>query len=173
VPCPRAWATSLSILMGCLAQAQISEQASAATSSSMRADFQDCNELDLSAKLAERIDMTWVSKERIGDDLRNPSTHYSTGIDVNVAASNHLTLTPPTTMSTIRLREDAGLASRRGRAPLRRYTAQDQRFAARAHQQVFARCTRKHGRVRRTSRGATCRSGVIARRPTVAQQPSV
>jgi len=90
----QSWATSLFILIACLAQAEVTVQASSLTSPSTRVDFQEWNELDVSAKLAERIDLTWVSRERIGDDLKNPSTFYSTGVDVNFAASKHLTLTP-------------------------------------------------------------------------------
>jgi hypothetical protein len=84
----------LSILIACLVQAEATAQASNVTSSSTRTDFQDWNELDVSAKLAEEIDLTWVSRERIGDNLKQPSTYYSTGVDVNIAVSNHLTLTP-------------------------------------------------------------------------------
>ncbi len=52
-----------------------------------RSDFQSWNELDISARLAPVLDVTWDSKVRFSTGLENPAA-YIFGADFNFRLSN-------------------------------------------------------------------------------------
>jgi len=57
------------------------------------ADFQAWNEIDLTAPLAVRFQLTWVSWVRLSSSLGGPVT-YANGADADLKLGGHMTLTP-------------------------------------------------------------------------------
>jgi hypothetical protein len=57
------------------------------------ADLQGWNELDVSARVSPRLDVTWSSQVRLSAPRENPTT-YSSGLDFSVRVGDHLIVTP-------------------------------------------------------------------------------
>lgn len=56
-------------------------------------DFQDWNELDISASVTDAFDVTLVSKMRLSSEIENPA-RYAFGSDFKFRVSKHVILTP-------------------------------------------------------------------------------
>lgn len=56
-------------------------------------DFQNWDELDVSARISKAVDLSWVSQGRFSTAYSNPAT-YLTGADVKFWAGSHLEISP-------------------------------------------------------------------------------
>lgn len=56
-------------------------------------DFQSWDELDVSARVAENVDVSWVSQGRFSTNFSNPAT-YLTGADIKIRVGPYFEVTP-------------------------------------------------------------------------------
>jgi hypothetical protein len=69
-------------------------------------DFQSWNELDLLTRLHSNLDVTWIARVRLSEELPNPA-HYVFGSDWNFSVSKYLILTPSFYYGTFRIESGA------------------------------------------------------------------
>jgi hypothetical protein len=56
-------------------------------------DFQSWNEVDVLTRLLPNLDVTWIARVRLSEELPNPA-HYVFGTDWNFTVAKHIVLTP-------------------------------------------------------------------------------
>lgn len=71
----------------------ISPPASGQSATARLADFQSWDELDVSARLAKSVDVSWISEGRFSAQFANPTTDFS-GAEATVGIGSHLLVAP-------------------------------------------------------------------------------
>jgi hypothetical protein len=71
----------------------ISLPASGQSATARLADFQSWDELDVSARLAKSVDVSWISEGRFSAQFANPATDFS-GAEATVGIGSHLLVAP-------------------------------------------------------------------------------
>ena len=69
-------------------------------------DFQSWDELDFLTRLGDRLDVTWITRVRLSEELPNPA-HSVFGTDWNFSAGKYLVLTPSFYYGTFRVASGA------------------------------------------------------------------
>jgi len=95
----RRW---LLVTVFCMATPSSAAAAQAATAASvLGTDFQSWDELDLLTRLRPFLDVTWIARLRLSEELPNPA-HYVFGTDWNFSVGRYLVLTPSYYYGTFR-----------------------------------------------------------------------
>jgi Protein of unknown function (DUF2490) len=88
------------LFLGAFSSLPLTAQAPLATSPK-GTDFQSWDELDTFTRLASNLDVTWIARLRLSEELPNPA-HYVFGTDWNFSVGKHLVLTPSDYYGTYR-----------------------------------------------------------------------
>jgi hypothetical protein len=84
----RIWATLL-----CVAASAVATAGQAMPASPLGTDFQSWDELDAFTRLGTNLDVTWIARVRLSEELPNPA-HFVLGTDWNFRTGKYLVLTP-------------------------------------------------------------------------------
>lgn len=95
------WVALYCVIGGLAVAAQASPAVSAEAT-----DFQSWDEVDFLTRLRPSLDVTWITRVRLSEELPNPA-HYVFGTDWNFSASKHLILTPSFYYGTFRIASGA------------------------------------------------------------------
>jgi hypothetical protein len=71
----------------------ISLSASGQSAATRLSDFQSWDELDVSARLAKNVDVSWISEGRFSTQFGNPATYFS-GAEATIGIGSHLLVAP-------------------------------------------------------------------------------
>jgi hypothetical protein len=67
--------------------------AQSSPTSPLGTDFQNWDELDVLTRVASKLDVTWITRVRLSEELPNPA-HFVLGTDWNMSAGKYLVVTP-------------------------------------------------------------------------------
>jgi len=84
----RHWATLICVALNSFAVA-----AQSSLASPLGTDFQSWNELDVFTRFDSNLDVTWIARVRLSEELPNPG-HFVLGTDWNFRVGKYLVLTP-------------------------------------------------------------------------------
>lgn len=90
------WPARIRLWPALICVAVIARPAAAQTSNGSRfasADLQSWDELDVLTRLLPYLDVTWIARVRLSEELPNPA-HYVFGTDWNFSVGKYLVLTP-------------------------------------------------------------------------------
>jgi hypothetical protein len=77
----------------CIAVSPMAVAAQSSPTSPLGTDFQNWDELDVLTRVASKLDVTWITRVRLSEELPNPA-HFVLGTDWNMSAGKYLVVTP-------------------------------------------------------------------------------
>jgi hypothetical protein len=81
------------LMLLCIAAISVPSAGQTAPANLMGTDFQSWDELDAFTRLTPKLDVTWIARVRLSEELPNPA-HLVFGTDWNFSVSKYLVLTP-------------------------------------------------------------------------------